>query len=183
MFQRAKSPGSSCQQKCVFLTFEELLSEHRVHDKDHQKIREIVMANSYNASGSGSGIERAVNLENRETERLIGSDKVEGTNVVRPNGETIGEIERVMIDKRSGQVAYAVMSFGGFLGIGEDYFPLPWSMLTYDENLDGYVVDLTESQLSGAPKIHETDNDNKWADRKWGRSVHDYYGAQPYWGM
>jgi hypothetical protein len=141
------------------------------------------MVSSYNASGRGSGMERSAGLEGQETERLIGSDKVEGTNVVRPNGETIGEIERIMIDKRSGQVAYAVMSFGGFLGMGEDFYPLPWSMLTYDENLDGYVVDLTDEQLRSAPKLNDTTDDDMWADRKWGRSVHDYYGAQPYWGM
>jgi sporulation protein YlmC with PRC-barrel domain len=63
---------------------------------------------------------------------LIGSDKVEGTPVYRSNGGRVGQIERVMIDKFSGKVAYAVMSFGGFLGIGEDYYPLPWSVLTYD---------------------------------------------------
>lgn len=141
------------------------------------------MVSSYETSGSGSGMESGSDLEARETERLIGSDKVEGTNVVRPNGETIGEIERVMIDKRSGQVAYAVMSFGGFLGMGEDYYPLPWSMLTYDENLDGYVVDLTEEQLRGAPRLNETEDDEMWSDRQWGQRVHDYYGAQPYWGM
>ena len=75
------------------------------------------------------------------------------------------------------------MSFGGFLGMGEDYYPLPWTMLTYDENLDGYVVDLTEDQLRGAPRLNETEDDDMWADRQWGQRVHDYYGAQPYWGM
>ena len=62
-------------------------------------------------------------LDRRETASLIGSDKVEGTPVYRSNGEPVGQIERVMIDKLSGKVAYAVMSFGGFLGIGEDYYP------------------------------------------------------------
>ena len=135
------------------------------------------------SSGGGSDMARGADLEARETERLIGSDKVEGTNVVRPNGETIGEIERVMIDKRSGQVAYAVMSFGGFLGMGEDYYPLPWSMLTYDENLDGYVVDISDEQLKAAPRLNDSDDDETWSDRNWGQRVHDYYGAQPYWGM
>jgi sporulation protein YlmC with PRC-barrel domain len=69
-------------------------------------------------------------LDTSETTSLIGSDKVEGTAVYRSNGDKVGAIERVMIDKRSGKVAYAVMSFGGFLGIGEDYYPLPWSLLT-----------------------------------------------------
>ena len=68
-------------------------------------------------------------LENRETYDLIGSDKVEGTAVYRSNGDKIGHIARVMIGKRSGKVGYAVMSFGGFMGIGEDYYPLPWSLL------------------------------------------------------
>jgi len=72
------------------------------------------------------------NLDRRETANLIGSDKVEGTPVYRSNGERAGTIERVMIDKTTGKVAYAVMSFGGFLGIGEDYYPLPWSLLTYN---------------------------------------------------
>ena len=68
-------------------------------------------------------------LETRETASLIGSDKVEGTNVYRSNGDKIGSIERIMIDKQSGKVAYAVMSFGGFLGIGHDHYPVPWSLL------------------------------------------------------
>jgi len=90
-------------------------------------------------------------LEKRETSNLIGSDKVEGTPVYRSNGGRVGQIERVMIDKFSGKVAYAVMSFGGFLGIGEDYYPLPWSVLTYDPDLGGYKVNLTEQQLKNAP--------------------------------
>ena len=73
---------------------------------------------------------------------LIGSDKVEGTPVYRPDGKRAGQIERVMIDKLSGKVAYAVMSFGGFLGIGEDYYPLPWSLLTYNPALGGYEVNI-----------------------------------------
>jgi PRC-barrel domain len=95
-------------------------------------------------------------VDQRETSSLIGSDKVEGTLVCRLNGDNIGTIERVMIDKLSGKVAYAVMSFGGFLGIGEDYYPLPWSVLTYNPSLGGYEVDLTEQQLRNAPKYPGT---------------------------
>src|SRR5204863_7426711 len=86
-------------------------------------------------------------LDKRETSSLIGSDKVEGTNVYRSNGDKAGEIERVMIDKRSGKVAYAVMSFGGFMGIGEDYYPLPCSLLTYNEKLVSYEATIAERQL------------------------------------
>jgi len=78
--------------------------------------------------------------ETRETANLIASDKVEGTPVYRSNGERVGEIKRIMIDKISGKVAYAVMSFGGFMGIGEDYYPLPWSLLSYNPELEGYEV-------------------------------------------
>jgi hypothetical protein len=68
---------------------------------------------------------RPLERRRRETSNLIGSDKVEGTPVCRPDGERVGQIQRIMIDKLSGKVAYAVMSFGRFLGMGEDYYPLP----------------------------------------------------------
>src|SRR5262245_54309983 len=91
----------------------------------------------------------------RETHELIASDKVEGTNVYRPNGDKIGHIERIMLDKRSGKAAYAVMNFGGFLGIGEESYPLPWSVLTYNTRLGGYEVNVTDAQLKGAPKYRD----------------------------
>src|SRR6478735_641926 len=103
-------------------------------------------------------------LAQRETSNLIGSDKVEGTPVYRTNGDEVGQIERVMIDKLSGKVAYAVMSFGGFLGMGDNYYPLPWSVLTYNPDLDGYEVNLSEQQLKNAPKYFLHDNWD-WSDR------------------
>jgi hypothetical protein len=121
-----------------------------------------------------------VELERRETPGLIGSDKVEGTPVYRPDGNRVGQIERVMIDKLSGKVAYAIMSFGGFLGIGEDYYPLPWSLLTYNPTLGGYEVNIGEEQLKGAPKFGR---DESWdgASPAGGRMVFDHYGLPPYW--
>ncbi len=121
-------------------------------------------------------------LELRETSSLIGSDKVEGTAVYRSNGDKVGAIERIMIDKRSGKVAYAVMSFGGFLGIGEDYYPLPWSLLTYNPKLEGYEVNIAEQQLNGAPKYGKHESWD-WSDRTRERKVYDYYGVTPYWGV
>jgi hypothetical protein len=109
---------------------------------------------------------------------LIASDRVEGTNVYRSNGDKVGHIERLMIDKQSGKTAYAVMTFGGFLGIGEDSYPLPWSQLTYNPDLGGYEVNITEEQLKGAPKYEE---DLDWSDREANRRIYDYYGAPPYW--
>jgi hypothetical protein len=113
--------------------------------------------------------------EARETAGLIGSDKVEGTTVYDAKGEKMGSIERVMIEKRSGQVAYAVLSFGGFLGLGADYYPIPWASLSYDTNLGGYRTNITEQQLKGAPKY--AGNNWDWEDRARGRKVYEYYGT------
>lgn len=118
-------------------------------------------------------------IQSRETTTLIGSDKVEGTPVYRPNGDHIGSIARIMIDKLTGRTAYAVMSFGGFLGFGEDYYPLPWSLLRYDERLDGYVVDLADEQLARAPHRASLD-DEAWSDPDWDRKVDDYYRGPLY---
>ncbi len=83
-----------------------------------------------------------------------------------------------MIDKTSGKVAYAVLSFGGFLGIGDDYYPLPWSMLKYSERLGGYEVNVTDQQLKNAPKYGRSETWN-WDDRNRDRQISDYYRA-PY---
>lgn len=99
----------------------------------------------------------------RETVSLIGSDKVDGTTVYGANDRKIGSVERVMIDKISGKVAYAVISFGGFLGMGEDYYPMPWANLKYDTNLGGYRVAVTEDQLKGAPKFNRN-TDWDWSN-------------------
>jgi len=92
-------------------------------------------------------------MDDRETGNLIGSDKVEGTAVYGTDANKIGSIERVMIDKVSGKVSYAVLGFGGFLGLGSDHYPLPWQSLKYDTRLGGYVTGITEKQLKGAPQI------------------------------
>jgi hypothetical protein len=85
-----------------------------------------------------------------------------------------------MIDKLSGKVAYAVMSFGGFLGIGEDYYPLPWPLLTYNPRLEGYEVNVGEEQLKGAPKYSKHESWD-WSDRARDKAVSDYYGVGAYW--
>ncbi len=114
-------------------------------------------------------------MAERETAALIGSDKVEGTAVYGANDEKIGSIERVMIDKKSGNVSYAVLGFGGFLGIGDDHYPLPWKSLKYDTNLGGYRTGVTVDQLKDAPK-YRNDNAWDWNDVARTRSVNDYYG-------
>ena len=121
----------------------------------------------------------ASSVETRETASLIGSDKVEGTAVYGADEQKIGEIERVMIEKVGGKVAFAVLSFGGFLGIGEDYYPVPWSILTYDTRLGGYRTNLTTDQLDRAPKYTESTSWN-W-NRENEQRVFSYYRARPYW--
>jgi sporulation protein YlmC with PRC-barrel domain len=92
-------------------------------------------------------MQRAPMTEHGTTSSLIASDRVEGTAVYDAHGKRIGKVERLVIDKASGRVAYAVLSFGGLLGIGADHYPIPWPMLDYDEKLGGYRVDFTEAQL------------------------------------
>jgi sporulation protein YlmC with PRC-barrel domain len=113
---------------------------------------------------------------------LIESDRVEGTYVYDPNGSHIGTIKRLMIEKISGKVAYAVMSFGGFLGMGADEHTIPWNKLNYDTSLGGYRTDITEEQLRGAPTFYR-DRDYDWSDRDRERDLHDYWGSRPYWGI
>lgn len=109
---------------------------------------------------------------------IIAADQVEGTNVYNRAGEKLGTVDHVMIDKRSGKVAYAIMSFGGFLGIGESYHALPWSKLSYDEREGGFVVDLDKRQLEGAPYYSDA---TAWTPT-YGRKVDEYYGVPTgYW--
>ncbi len=115
----------------------------------------------------------------RETHTLIASDKVEGTPVRRPNGDTIGTIERVMIDKRSGKVAYAVMSLSG--GAGTGFHTLPWGVLTFNTDLDAYELNLSNDQLGDAPQRSGGERDPSF-DREWEEHIHRYYNATPYWG-
>ena len=113
---------------------------------------------------------------------LIPSDRVEGTAVRRSNGEKVGEIKRVMIDKVSGRVAYAVMKFGGFLGLGEKYHPLPWDALRYNPALEGYELNIPDEQLRAAPS-YGTSGEFDWGDRERERHLHEYYKIPPYWGV
>jgi len=111
-----------------------------------------------------------------ETYSLIAADKVQGTAVYDGDANKLGSIHNVMIDKRTGRVVYAVMSFGGFLGIGERYHPLPWQVLHYDTGLGGYVVNLSRDQLEHAPH-YAADELRDFEDRAWGEKVRDYYGV------
>lgn len=108
---------------------------------------------------------------------LISSEDVEGTTVYGADGTQVGEIDHLMIDKKSGRITYAVMSFGGFLGLGHSHYPVPWGLLTYDTSLGGYRTDITEQQLRDAPAF----SDDSWGDRDWETRTHHHYNVPTYW--
>ena len=113
------------------------------------------------------------------TGTLIAADKVNGTNVYNPAGDNLGSIDDIMIDKVSGRAIYAVMSFGGFLGMGAKFHPLPWATLKYDAQKGGYVVNLDKEVLEGAPS-YARDSEFTWT-RDYGREVDSYYKTPSYW--
>ena len=115
-------------------------------------------------------------IEASEQGNLIGSDKVEGTAVFGADDQKIGSIERVMIDKKSGRVSYAVLSFGGFLGIGDDHYPLPWPSLKYNTELGGYQSMIPVEKLEKAPS-YASESEWNWNDAARARSVNAYYGV------
>lgn len=112
---------------------------------------------------------------------LIASDRVEGTPVRRRNGDRIGTIQRLMIDKSTGQVAYAVLRFGGFLGVGDKHLPISWERLHYDMALGGYELELTSEETAHI-QSHEADPAFDWGDRR--REMEQQFVRTPhYWGM
>lgn len=113
--------------------------------------------------------------ETRSSSDVISSDRVEGTAVYSPSGEKLGSIDDVVIDKRSGQVCYAALEFGGFLGMGTERYPLPWNMLKYDTSMGGYVVPLDKSRLENAPRYAQDERPDY--DEDYRRRVHEYYGV------
>jgi sporulation protein YlmC with PRC-barrel domain len=112
---------------------------------------------------------------------LISSTRVEGTPIVSERGEKLGTLHSLMIHKRTGQVIYAILSFGGFLGVGSRVHPIPWEKLSYDLGMHVYRVRLTREQLQNAPTLH-LDQADRPSDRSSAERLYDYYGAVQYWG-
>ena len=126
----------------------------------------------------GLGRDRTDAVATDETGKLISADKVIGTAVYNAAGDRLGTVDSIMLNKYSGRVAYAVMSFGGFLGIGERYHPLPWDVLTYDEEKGGYNIDLTPEKLRSAPSYSRDELLHLDLGRpEQRRQLHDYYGV------
>jgi sporulation protein YlmC with PRC-barrel domain len=125
-------------------------------------------------------LKQAVSPEDRKMQdpsdtsgRLIAADEVQGTAVYNRAGEKLGTVEDIMIDKSSGKACYGILSFGGFLGMGGDRYPLPWEKLSYDTNQGGFVVDVTKDSLEKAPTYAQ---DDRWEDSDW-RAVDTHYNT------
>lgn len=142
------------------------MSNTNTIDRDSDSRRDSMTGSSTNRS------ERE--LERDETTNLISSEKVEGTAVYNRDGEKLGSIKNFMVGKRNGRVEYAVMSFGGLLGMGERYHPLPWDVLDYDTDKGGYVVDIDKEQLKSGPSFER--GREPAFDRQYGESVYGHYG-------
>ena len=119
-------------------------------------------------------------LATEETHALISASKVDGTSVYGSDGDKIGSVDTLMIDKRGGSVAYAVLSVGGFLGIGDKHHSVPWTKLKYDENLGGYRLNVTEEQLKSAPSFEAREADKAFK-RDYEERVYSHYDVPPYW--
>jgi sporulation protein YlmC with PRC-barrel domain len=133
---------------------------------------------TYQDSSPASGGSRA-----RPEHPLIPADRVNGTDVYNKAGEKVGKVEDVAIEKVSGKVAYAIMSFGGFLGIAERYHPVPWSLLRYDVDKRGYVIPCDREALENAPSF-DSEALSGWDDGEARDAIFAYYmryGVNPYW--
>lgn len=117
----------------------------------------------------------AAPLAVRETSSLIASDQVSGTKIFAADGSKLGSVHNFMVAKRTGQVAYVVISTGGFLGLGQAYHPLPWHALRYDEQAGGYVIDIDRTMLAGGPSYRP--DSTPMFDDAYGQRIDDYYRA------
>ena len=110
---------------------------------------------------------------------VLSASTILGTPVTNPDGENLGKIEDIVLDLEMGVISYAVLSFGGFMGMGNKLFAIPWQALEPSDTEDKFKLDVTEESLKSAEGF---DKDN-WPemDRNWDRQIHDYYGIEPYW--
>jgi len=113
---------------------------------------------------------------------VLAADTLTGDKVVNLQNEDLGKIEHLMIDLATGRIAYAVLSFGGFLGMGDKLFAIPWSALTVDTVEKRFILKVDKELLKLAPGFDKEHWPNM-ADRAWGTQVFKYYGAKPYWDL
>ena len=110
---------------------------------------------------------------------VVAASSLEGETVCNLQGDTLGEIEELMLDVKSGRIAYAVLAVGGFLGMGEKYFAVPWRALTLDTERKCFLLDIDKDALANAPGF-EGDDWPSMADPEWAAAVHRFYRTEPY---
>ena len=114
---------------------------------------------------------------------VVSASKIIGEEVVNRQNENLGKIQELVIDAREGRMAYAVLSFGGFMGLGNKLFAMPWKAFEFSTTENKLILDVDKKKLEAAPGF---DKDSPWpdfADRTWGGKIYDYYGFAPYWKM
>jgi sporulation protein YlmC with PRC-barrel domain len=111
---------------------------------------------------------------------VMDADTLIGDSVVNAAGEDLGELKAIMLDVASGRIAYAVLSFGGFLGMGNKLFAIPWSALTLDAGEKRFILNIAKERLDNAPGF-DKDHWPSMADASWARQLHEYYDVRPYW--
>ena len=111
--------------------------------------------------------------------RLMGADTLNGNDVYNEKGEDLGDIKEFMLDMTNGRVTYAVLSFGGFLGMGEKLFAVPWNALKLDTVNKRFVLNVDKARLENAPGF-DKDNWPNMSDQTWAQGIHSYYGTKPY---
>lgn len=134
------------------------------------------------ASAEGARIKGTAHLDDRSGPgpEIMAASSFEGETVVNAQGETLGEIEEIMLDVRGGRIAYAVMAVGGLLGIGDKFFAIPWNAFTMDTDNKQFVLDVDKERLKNAPGF-DKDHWPSMADHAWATEVHTYYGTPAYW--
>jgi sporulation protein YlmC with PRC-barrel domain len=120
------------------------------------------------------------NDTSKEYRQVLAASTLTGDSVRNSAGDDLGKVDEIMIDISTGRVAYAVLSFGGFLGMGNKLFAIPWSALTVDEDEKCFILDVEKSVLENAPGF-DKDNWPDMADANWGGEIYRHYGETPYW--
>lgn len=147
------------------------------------------MADSPNYSGNPSGTERGAQIVGSQHEAhrndgpgpfLMLADTLVGNDVVNHANENLGDIKGIMLDVLRGRIAYAVLSVGGFLGMGTHLFAIPWHALKLDADNKRFILDVDKARLEKAPGF-DKDHWPMMADPTWANQVHSYYGISPYW--
>ena len=134
---------------------------------------------TYGMYGTTSGQDHLYHAHQGPGPHLMGADTLSGNAVSNKDGEDLGDIKEIMLDVDNGRICYAVLAFGGFLGMGEKLFAVPWHALKLDTANKRFILDVDKARLKEAPGFDK----HKWpnmSDQTWAREIHSYYGTQPY---